>query len=342
MANRVTISDVAREAGVSLMTVSRVVNNKEDVSSSTRQHVLEVIQELGYRPSSIARGLVTQRTSTLGVVVPDIDNPYFSGMVRGAEEMAYSDDYSVLLCNTNEEPERELAVLQSLEEKQIDGLLLCSSRLSEDELKKVIDRFPAVVLASRNLDGACVGAALIDEPAGGRMIAEHLLGTGHKSIGLIFGPPISYSARGRLKGFHEALTKAGLPHHPEWIRRCSPTIDEGYKATKKLLQDHPELTALVCHNDLVAVSALQACADLNLRVPEDIAIIGYDDIPIAALVTPALTTCRIPRLDLGAGAMRLLLDQITDCDGEPQNILIRPELIVRDSAPYDKHGGSTP
>ena len=341
MSNRVTISDVAREAGVSLMTVSRVVNNKEDVSASTRRHVLAVIEELGYRPSSIARGLVTQRTSTLGVVVPDIDNPFFSSLVRGAEDMAYNEDYSVLLCNTNEEPERELAVLQSLEEKQIDGLLLCSSRLGDGELYKVIDRFPAVVLASRNLDGACVGAALIDEQAGGRMIAEHLIQTGHNSIGLISGPSVSYSARGRLQGFREILEEAGLPYHPEWIRRCSPTIEEGYREAIKLIPDFPQLTALVCHNDLVAISAIQACADLNKRVPEDIAITGFDDIPIAALVTPSLTTCRIPRYDLGSGAMRLLLDQIADCEGELQNILIKPDLIVRDSAPYTLHEGST-
>jgi LacI family transcriptional regulator len=342
MTDRVTISDVARRAGVSLMTVSRVVNNKEDVSPSTRQRVLEVIEELGYRPSSIARGLVTHRTCTLGVVVPDIDNPFFSGLVRGAEDMAYNEGYSVLLCNTNEDPERELAVLHSLEEKQIDGLLLCSSRLSDDELYKVIVRFPAVVLAFRKLDDACVGAALIDETAGGRIVAEHLFGTGHKSIGLIFGPSISFSAIGRLQGFREALTEAELPYQREWLRRCLPTLEEGYKAAKNLLLDHPQLTALVCHNDLVAISALQACAELDLRVPEDIAIVGYDDIPMAALVTPSLTTCHIPRYELGTDAMRLLLDQIADGDGNPQDILIQPNLKVRDSAPDIQRGESPP
>jgi transcriptional regulator with XRE-family HTH domain len=132
MSQRVTMVDVARQAGVSLMTVSRVVNNKEDVSPATRQRILEIIDELGYRPSGIARGLVTQRTGTIGLVVPDIDNPYFSGMVRGAENQAYAENYSVFLCNTNEDVEREIAVLQSLEDKQVDGLLLCSSRLDEE------------------------------------------------------------------------------------------------------------------------------------------------------------------------------------------------------------------
>ncbi len=149
MAHRITMTDVAELAGVSLMTVSRVVNNKEDVSQETRQRVLDVIQELGYRPSSIARGLVTRRTGTLGVVVPDIDNAFFSGVVRGAENQAYADDYSVFLGNTNEDPDRELAVLDSLEEKFVDGLILCSSRLETEQLRQIVDRFPSVVLLSR-------------------------------------------------------------------------------------------------------------------------------------------------------------------------------------------------
>lgn len=331
---RITITDVARQAGVSLMTVSRVVNNKEDVSESTRQRVLEVIEELGYRPSSIARGLVTQRTCTLGVVVPDIDNPFFSGLVRGAENAAYAEEYSVLLCNTNEEPEREIAVLQSLEEKQIDGLLLCSSRLDDEDLSNVIDRFPAVVLVSRALESGCVGMALIDEIGGGRMVAEHLINTGHQHIGLILGPKISYSAQGRLKGFQDALGEKGIQHRPEWLYRCSPTVNDGYRTTKKMLQEHPDLSALFCHNDLVAVGALKACKELKIQVPADFAIVGYDDIPIASLVSPSLTTCRVPLYEFGAKAMRLLIDQVMGTEGTPQQIMIKPELVVRASAPF--------
>jgi len=146
------MADVARQAGVSLMTVSRVVNNKDDVSAETRQHVQTTIKQLGYRPSDIARGLVTRRTGAIGLVVPDVSNPYFSEVVRGAEHVAYAKNYSVLLCNTEEDTERELAVLQSLEEKRVDGVVLCSSRLAEDELQEAISRHPAAVLVNRRLE----------------------------------------------------------------------------------------------------------------------------------------------------------------------------------------------
>ena len=276
---------------------------------------------------------MTQRTCTLGVVVPDIDNPFFSGLVRGAENAAYAEDYSVFLCNTNEEPEREIAVLQSLEEKQIDGLLLCSSRLDDMHLKNVISRFPAVVLVSRYLENSDVGMALIDERAGGRMIAEHLFKSGHQSIGLILGPAISFSARERLQGYLDAVDKVGRGHNSDYQRRCSPVVEDGYRTAIEFLKERPEISALICHNDLIAVGVLQACKELDLEVPHDLAVVGYDDVPIASLVSPQLTTCRIPTHDLGERAMCLLLDQIEDGAHMMENILIQPRLIVRASAP---------
>lgn len=333
MANRVTIIDVAREAGVSLMTVSRVVNNKEDVSASTRQKVLDVIQELGYRPSSIARGLVTHRTGTLGIVVPDIDNPFFSGIVRGAENQAYAEGYSVFLCNTNEEQKREIAVLETLEEKQVDGLLLCSSRLNDEELCQMVTQFSGVVLISRYLEESDIGTVLIDDQTGGEIAAEHLISRGHQAIGLISGPLISYSSQYRTKGFRSTLKKHSLYFNPDWIRHCSPTVEDGYRKSKDLLSKNPNLTALICHNDLVAVGAIQACTELRLEVPDDIAIIGYDDIPIASLVTPALTTLQVPRYEMGAKAMCLLLSLVADCEMEQNKIFIQPNLIIRESAP---------
>jgi len=331
MSERPTIVDVAREAGVSLMTVSRVVNKKQDVSQATRQKVLQVIDALGYRPSGIARGLATNRTRTLGIVVPDIDNPFFSGVVRGAENQAYAEGYSVFLCNTEEDQEREISVLESLEEKQVDGLLLCSSRLDDADLENVIQRFPSLVLVSRELSHQDVGTVLINDLLGGEMAASHLIEKGRSAIGLISGPQISHSGQGRLRGYHLALSKNQIPFQPQWVSYCSPNVEGGYQATLALLKQEPFLTALICHNDLVAVGALQACSELGYLVPENISIIGYDDILIAALVTPALTTVRVPRLDLGAKAMSLLLNQINQEGVERKRILITPELIVRDS-----------
>jgi len=346
--NRVTMADVAREAGVSTMTVSRVVNNKGEISPATRQRVQEVIERLGYRPSGIARGLATHRTRTLGLVIPDVANPFFSDVARGAEHVAYAQGYNVFLCNTEEDPQRELAVLRSLEEKRVDGVVLCSSRLDDEELHKVVARHSTVVLVNRRLEpmGAenGVGVVVLDDVAGGKMVTRHLLDTGHRAVGLLAGPLASHSGRWRAEGYRAALAAAGAPYDPAWEIACPADVDGGRRAAAGLLAVHPELTALFCYNDLVAVGALHACADLGRRVPDDIAVAGFDDIMLAALVTPPLTTCRVPRYELGVQAMQLLLNQIRGCPDEAgqdadigerscAEVVLRPELVVRTSAP---------
>jgi LacI family transcriptional regulator len=333
MSRRVTMADVAREAGVSMMTVSRVVNNKEGISDSTRSRIQEVIEQLGYRPSNIARGLVTKQTGTLGLVVPDNANPFFSEVARGAEHVAYESDYNVFLCNTEEDRHRELTVLRSLEEKRVDGVVVCSSRLSEEELSRALASYPAAVLVNRQPIMDDGGVVLVDDEAGGGVMTRHLVQSGHRAIGFLAGPSSSYSGQLREKGYHDALAAAGLDCHPEWVHPCSPIVEGGREAALKLLVTHPELTALFCFNDLVAVGALQACSALGRAVPDDIAIVGFDDIPLAALVNPALTTCHVPRYELGAQAMRLLLDHIQGCSEGCESVAFRPTLIVRASAP---------
>jgi LacI family transcriptional regulator len=333
MAGRVTISDVAREAGVSLMTVSRVINDKGEISAATRQHVLDVIERLGYRPSSIARGLATQRTSTLGLVVPDIANPFFSDVARGAEDRARGVGYNVFVCNTDESPQREIAALESLEEKRVDGVLLCSSRLNADDLRAALVSHPAAVLVNRRLEGARVGAILLADEAGARVATQHLLQSGHRAVGFLAGPFTSYSSRQRSRGYRAALEGAGVRYNPTWVRPCAYHVEGGRETAHVLLADHPELTALFCYNDLVAIGTLQACAELGRRVPDDLAIVGFDDIPLAGLVTPALTTCRVPRYELGEQAMQLLLDRIEGCTELCDEIVLWPELVIRASAP---------
>jgi len=333
LSRRVTMSDVAREAGVSLMTVSRAINAKGEINPQTRARVLRVAEEMGYRPSNIARGLATRRTHTLGLVIPDVANPFFSDVARGAEHVAYAAGYNVFLCNTDEDPQRESAVLQSLEEKRVDGIVLCSSRLDDGELRTVVDRHPAVVLVNRELENAGAGVVLVDDETGGRAVAQHLLQAGHKAVGLLAGPPASRSGHQRARGYRAALAAAGLPYRPDWVRDCSPVVESGQAVASALLAAHPELTALECYNDLVAVGALQACADLGRRVPDDVAVAGFDDIVLAALVTPPLTTCRVPRYELGTQAMRLLLEQIGGCPQGHRKIVLRPDLVVRASAP---------
>jgi LacI family transcriptional regulator len=333
MASRVTMADVAREAGVSIMTVSRVVNDKGEISSGTRRRVLDVIERLGYRPSGIARGLATKRTGTLGLVVPDIANPFFSDMVRGVEDQAYARGYNVFLCNTEEDPDRELTILESLEEKRVDGLLLASSRLENGELRSALAHFPAVVLINRRLFDDGVGVVLVDDEAAARMATRHLLRSGHEAIGFLAGPRASRSGGLRLDGYRAVLAEAGQDRNPAWVRHCPSDVEGGREMGIDLLSDHPELTSLLCYNDLVAVGALQAAVDVGRDVPGDLRIVGFDDIPLAALVTPPLTTCRGPRYDLGVEATTMLFDRIQGVTEGRNEIVLQPELVVRASAP---------
>ena len=338
MSDRTTMADVARVAGVSQMTVSRVVNGKGDVSEATRQRVLDVIERLGYRPSGIARGLATQRTGTLGLVVPDVANPFFSDVARGVEHVAHAEGYNVFLCNTEEDAQRELAVLRSLEEKRVDGLVLCSSRLSEDELLGVVARHLSVVLVNRRMVGERVRSVFLDDQAGGLLATRHLLDTGHQAVGYLAGPEVSHSGRLRARGYRAALASARLPYYPDWVQPCIPDVEGGHEAAHALLETHPELTALFCYNDLVAVGALHACAELGLRVPQDVAVVGHDGIPLSAWVTPPLTTCLVPRYELGGEAVRLLLEQIENGDDGRQEVVLRADLVIRASAPGREQG----
>lgn len=333
MPNRMTMADVARSAGVSLMTVSRVINDKEGVSAVTRQRVQDQIELLGYRPSSIARGLATRRTGTLGLVVPDVANPFFADVARGVEHVAYAEGYNVFLCNTEEDPSRELAVLVSLEEKRVDGLVLCSSRLGDDDLRGAVSRHPTVVLVNRQLPEEGLHSVLLADEAGGRLMAQFLLEAGHREFGYLAGPEVSHSGRERTKGHRAALAEASLVREARRVRYCAPDVSGGQEAARELLAAYPGITALLCYNDLVAVGALQACAELAIQVPQDVAVVGYDDIPLAALVTPALTTCRVPRYRLGTESVRLLLSQIDGCPEDCAEIELQPELVLRASAP---------
>ncbi len=333
MSRRVNIEDVAREAGVSAQTVSRALNNKGEISPETRDRVLRTVDRLGYRPNTLARGLVTQKTSTLGLVVPDIANPFFSEVARGAEDVAQKEGYSLLLCNAMESPARELEALRTLEAQRVDGIVLCSSRLSDDELSGLLTRLPAVVLVNRQATSGSLRSACIDDEAGAYQATRHLLDSGHRAIAFLAGPSTSHSGRRRALGYRRAMSGAGLAVDPELVVECTPQLEGGYGGVLQVLATRPAVDAFLCYNDLVAVGALQACAACERRVPDDVAIVGCDDILLAALVTPPLTTVRSDRRALGAEAVQLLLRSLEGCTEGCDNVLLQPELVVRASAP---------
>jgi len=337
MVQRVTMSDVAREAGVSVMTVSRVINDKGEISPETRQHVQAVISQLGYRPSGIARSLAGGQSSTIGLIVPDIANPYFSGIAHGITSVANDRNFGVLLCDCEEDPSLELTMLDVLESKRVDGVIMAAPRTPTEKLLPKLARHANIVMVNRLFAKAELpsahGYVMSDDRVGGYLVTKHLTANGHRSIGFLAGPSTSYGSAQRMLGYQKALTEHGLEPNPDLVRHCPPSVNGGKEAAAQLLQQHPEITALFCFNDLVAIGALQCSSQIGRKIPTDLAIIGYDDIPMASWVTPALTTCKVDFEAMGKAAMQLLIDHIEDCADECNNLVLEPQLIIRHSAP---------
>ncbi len=328
---RVTIDDVANLAGVSYQTVSRVINNRPEVSDATRERVQKIIAQTGYRPSHIARSLATARTATIGLVVPDISNPFFSAIARGAEQVAAEHGYTILLCSTNEDVHREVEVLNLLHERYVDGVIVCGLREKDEPLQKVLSQFDAVVLVNRQFEGKSFPAVLVDDRLGGYLITRYLLEIGHISVGFLAGPIASYSGAARLKGYQQALIEAGIEYETGWVKHCLPTIVGGQEAIHTLLTLHPELSSIFCYNDLVALGALRGSEASGRHVPDDISIAGFDDIMLAGVVSPALTTCHVPRGEIGSRAVSMLLNCIDKDVKSCDEIIVEPELIIRAS-----------
>ena len=334
---RTTIKDVAQEAGVSPQTVSRAINDKTEISPQTRDRILRVAERLGYRPNGVARSLATRRTQNVGLVVPDVSNPFFAAVARGIEDAAHRANYHVFLCNTDENVDREIGAIHSLEAQRVDGILLCSSRLSNRELGALTERYRPLVLVNRQVGSPTAGCVIVDDAKGAEQALRHLMELGHSRIGLLAGPEASHSGRERAKGYERALSSRYAAPDARWRIPCAPQVAGGQAAALELLRRSPELTALFVYNDLVAVGALRACAELGRRVPQDCAIVGCDDVPLAALVSPALTTVHIPKYDLGNQAMRLLLTMMeAEADrveerALPASVVLTPHLVIRES-----------
>ncbi|MBZ0276073.1 MAG: LacI family DNA-binding transcriptional regulator, partial [Anaerolineae bacterium] len=292
----------------------------------------DMIEALDYRPSRVARGLTTQATFTLGVMVPDIANPFLGELISGAQVAAREQGYNVLLSNTQEDINQEIETLKLFEETRVDGVLLCSARLPDQDLFPLLARQRAVTLFNRIVPTAIASMVNVNDFFGAQQAVRHLVHTGHRCFGVLTGPPMSYSSQARASGVQQTLQEMNVPCQIQFKQDYQPNPSGGYEAAKELLSDHPEIDALICFNDQVAVGALHACHELGRRVPQDVAIVGFDNIPLASLVFPTLTTLHIDKRSTGATAIDLLISRIQGGD-EPTEIVIDPELIIRESAP---------
>jgi len=333
MTKKPILADVARAAGVSMMTVSRAINNKPGVSDKVRQEIQTLAAEMGFQPNQIARSLVTHQSATIGLVVPDITNPFFAQIARGVEDLAYEAGYSLFLLNSAENLKREAVAFNSLQQKEIDGAILCSSRHRESDLRVQAQRFPAVVLVNRELKDPLPNVVTINvnDQRGAQLATQHFLEQNRAQIACISGPANSVSAQRRLQGYRACLKDAGRPFDPRLVEPCVPTIEGGQAAAAALLARCPGLDAVLAFNDLAAIGAMLACQDAGKGVPRDVAVIGADNIFLAGLVRPRLSTLNVNLGHIGRLAMRSLLD-IIQGTGAPAAIQIEPELILRDSA----------
>jgi len=332
---RVTIADVANQAGVTKTTVSRVLNNKGEISPETRARVLAAVERLGYRRSRIAHSLATDRTFLLGLIVPTIANEFFIEIVRGAEDTAWENDYKILLCNTEGDWDREEAMFLFLEDIQVDGIVVCSPRLPEDRLLPLVQQFQNVVVVNGQGLGwhDLAGAIRTDDEGGMALVVNHLLHSGRRHLTYLGGPLDARTSTKRYYGFVNALEKAGQANNPDWFATCHPAnLEGGYEAFKRLGKVLSDIDGVVCFNDQVAVGAIRACEELGIRVPDDIAITGCDDILLASLVRPRLTTLRTPKQEIGNLAVEMLLERIGG-ESNQETITIEQTLIIRESAP---------
>jgi LacI family transcriptional regulator len=333
---RVTLRDVALRANVSQKTVSNVIHNWPFVSDDTRDRVKRALAETGYRPSQVARSLVTGRTCTVGIVVPDISNPFFSTAFRGCEDKLTEHQYSVFLCNTDEDLEKERYYLESLVNQGVDGLILWGSQADAVTLDEVVgDDVPIVSIDGSTASGPARFTSIsIDNAGAAEQSVRHLIRHGRRRIGLILGASHRSTARARLCGYRRAVDESRLPFDPNLVVEDSPSIAGGYTATLKLLHQLPKPQwpdGLFCYNDLIAIGALAALEEMNLRVPEDVAVVGFDDIAPAALVTPMLTTVCVPQYDLGQLAAVELIQLLTGKTQAPRTVDYTLELKIRNS-----------
>jgi LacI family transcriptional regulator len=329
-----TMRRLAEELGVSITTVSKVLNNQPDIGEATRARVLAKVAEMGYRRNAVARSLTLRRTHTLGVIVPDLMHSFFVEIVAAVEAFISSRGYGLLVCNLAEDPAKERVQLEMLLERQVDGVILASSTgtSNSDLLRRLGTMGKGLVFIDRD-DHPKIKChrVLTDDTEVGRLATEHLIDLGHRAIAHISAPPLAHALR-REEGYREVMRKHRLEIQPQWIMSGGFLQDQGYEAMHRLLRTAPDVTAVFAVNDPAAIGAMKAAWEAGWRVPDDITIVGAGDIAHGDMLRVPLTTVSWSRRDLGATAAKLILDQLEAHPTGPfDRVIIPPRLIVRSS-----------
>jgi LacI family transcriptional regulator len=326
----VTAKDVAHKAGVSTTTVSHVINETRFVSQALRARVYQAMEELNYRPNAVARSLRCQKTHNIAVIVPDIAYPFLAELARGIEDEAFKQGYNSIVCESNTDAEREAACVELMQSKQADGIVFIGTGASSHHVQNLIAQKIPVVVCNQDL-GLPVDTVIADNVASGDRATQHLIQAGHRHIGCIAGPRQLYVSVQRVQGYRRALEARGLPWNEAWVVHGDFRCRGGYDAMYKLLALDPPPTAVFAGNDMMAMGAICAASKEKLDIPGDVAIVGCDDIALAAFTNPSLTTITQPKREMGALAVQMLVQRIADPDKPPEKHTLPVTLTVRDS-----------
>jgi LacI family transcriptional regulator len=335
------LKDVAEAAGVHVSTASRALNERTAVllNPRTLERVREAADGLGYRVNGMARALKTRRSLRIGMVVPDITNPFFPPAVRGAEDVLDRAGYSLLLSSTDNDPGKARRQVAAMQEGQVDGLLLAMARREDPLVNELRAAGTPLVLVNRTIDRGGVSAVVPDDFNGALEAVEHLYALGHRRLAFVGGPLSTSNGARRRASFDQTVRRLGLPEVPALE---VPAFDEaaGYSAAQALFAGHPEITGVVAGNDLLAIGVIGAAAEQGRYCPRDLSVVGFNDMLLAGRLQPPLTTVRVPQYDVGVRAAELLLALVADPGRHPETVLISGELVVRGStAPPPPAGG---
>ena len=328
----ITIKDVARELGVSYSSISRALNGKEGVSEETRKKIVEAAERMGYQPNDLARGLVNKISKTVGVIIPDINNPFFGEIVAGITDASSENDYNIFLCVSGWDLKREKEYFNTLRQKRVDGIILKSAGNNED----YDDVKSPLMIIERYSKKHQFDSVEVDNELGGYLAAKHLLDCGYRNIAVILGKEDFYASERRLKGVGKALREYGVALNPELVTEGSFSIEGGRKAAKQLFESGKPIDAVFGVNDLIGMGVLQYCDENNISIPDEVGVIGYDNISYAGLPQIRLTTVHQPKYELGKMLFETLLEEIKNKEMKrpTKKIILNPELKIRKTTRY--------
>jgi LacI family transcriptional regulator len=333
MTSNPTIIDVARLAGVSTTTVSHFINDTRYVSDELKGRVEKAIDELGYRPNSLARGLRKGESKTIGLIVPDNSNPFFAEILRQIENVGYANGYSVILCNSDSDIEKEITYTELLNAKQVDGIIFITTNNSCEHLQKLTNNGIPIIVIDRDIPLKATDVLLVDNFQGGYDATKYLINLGHQRIACITGPSRLTPSADRVNGYKKALGEANIPENTDWIVAGDFQFSGGEMGLDQILKLEPRPTAIFACNDLMALGVMRGLRKVGLSVPEDISLIGFDDISLASVISPGLTTVAQPVQQISELAIELLINRIQNKteNNKDERIVLPTRLIIRDS-----------